>query len=87
MAKNAPKTNALGMNLDPESFDAPEKVERVEEVVPTVRVSRLKKEKAAAGAYTFYLKDSNVERLRAMAEKEGVSPSKLLDHILSEVVI
>ncbi len=46
----------------------------------------LKTEKTAGKAYTFYLSTDNVDKLKEMAEKKGVSTSKLLDHILSEVL-
>lgn len=54
---------------------------------PTDILAGLKAEKEAAKSYAFYLSDKNVKKLRALAKKEGVSASKLLDHILSEVLI
>ena len=44
----------------------------------------LKPEKEAAHTYAFYLTDKNVDKLKAVAEEQGVSTSKLLDYILSE---
>ena len=43
-------------------------------------------EKSTGKTYTFYLSDENVKKLKAMAAKKGISASKLLDHILSEVL-
>ena len=116
MAKSGPKTNSLGMNLDPESFkevaarnEAPEvepektpvkenEVEKKVEVPieepeqpteaqkPANILAGLKSSKPAAKSYAFYLSDGNVKKLKALAKKQGVSASKLLDHILSEVL-
>ena len=47
----------------------------------------LKSEKPAnLKTYAFYLSDENVDKLKAMAAKKGMSTSKLLDYILSEVL-
>lgn len=43
-------------------------------------------EKPTGKTYAFYLSDENVAKLKKMAEKKGISASKLLDHILSEVL-
>ena len=43
-------------------------------------------EKPAGKTYAFYLSDENVKKLKALATKKGTSASKLLDHILSEVL-
>lgn len=40
--------------------------------------------KETAHTYAFYLTDKNVDKLKAVAEEQGVSTSKLLDYILSE---
>ena len=96
MARNAPKTNALGMKLDPDSFEEVVRSERsgapAEAPVETAQapanlLAGLKPDKASAKSYAFYLSDENVAKLKALAKKEGVSASKLLDHILSEVLI
>ena len=42
--------------------------------------------KPSVKTYAFYLSDDNVEKLKKMAEKKKISASKLLDHILSEVL-
>ncbi len=46
----------------------------------------LKAEKPSGKTYAFYLSDENVAKLKQMAEKKGISTSKLLDHILSEIL-
>ena len=46
----------------------------------------LKTEKSAGKTYAYYLTDENAEKLKKKAEKMGISTSKLLDHILSEVL-
>ena len=43
-------------------------------------------EKPTGKTYAFYLSDDNVDKLKKMAGKKGISASKLLDHILSEVL-
>lgn len=42
--------------------------------------------KPAGKTYAFYLSDENVGKLKKKADKLGISASKLLDHILSEVL-
>lgn len=46
----------------------------------------LSAEKPTGKTYAFYLSDENVNKLKKIAEKKGISASKLLDHILSEVL-
>lgn len=48
--------------------------------------ANLEPEKPTGKTYAFYLSDNNVEKLKKMAEKKGISASKLLDHILSEIL-
>ena len=43
-------------------------------------------EKPSGKTYAFYLSDDNVDKLKKMAEKKKISASKLLDHILSEIL-
>ena len=120
MAKNAQKTNALGMQLSPSSFktvveqekiekvnsvqeteivEKPVVVEKVETAVkveekeapvvveaPTDILANLDTNKTVVKGYSFTLKEENVKKLKALAKKRGVSASKMLDHILSEVI-
>lgn len=48
--------------------------------------AKLEAEKPSGKTYAFYLSDDNVAKLKSMAEKKKISASKLLDHILSEVL-
>ena len=48
--------------------------------------ANLESEKPSGKTYAFYLSDDNVAKLKKMAEKNKISASKLLDHILSEVL-
>ena len=48
--------------------------------------ANLGSEKPSGKTYAFYLSDDNVAKLKKMAEKNKISASKLLDHILSEVL-
>ena len=46
----------------------------------------LEAEKPTGKTYAFYLSDENVKKLKKMAAEKGISTSKLLDHILSQVL-
>ena len=46
----------------------------------------LEAEKPTGKTYAFYLSDDNVKKLKKMAAEKGISTSKLLDHILSQVL-
>ena len=46
----------------------------------------LSAEKPVGKTYAYYLSEENGEKLKEMAEKKGISVSKLLDYILSEVL-
>lgn len=103
MAKNATKTNALGMELRPSSFKTVEKealspkepvspVEMTPAEAPTTVeapkdiLANLEKDKDVIKGFSFTLREENVKKLRTLAKKHGVSASKMLDHILSEVI-
>lgn len=91
MAKHPVKTNALGMELHPTSFKtntAPaEPVETKEAPVAASDIlSSLDTDKPAIKGFSFTLREDNVKKLRALAKSRGVSASKMLDHILSEVI-
>ena len=62
----------------------PEKKEKEKETKDIF--AGLSAEKPTGKTYAFYLSDDNVNNLKKMAEKKGISASKLLDHILSEVL-
>lgn len=87
MAKHAPKTNALGMELSPSSFKTVEKEQATPPVeAPTDLLANLETDKPAIKGFSFTLREDNVKKLRALAKSRGVSASKMLDHILSEVI-
>lgn len=64
---------------------AEKKVEKPEEPVRDI-FAKLEAEKPSGKTYAFYLSDDNVAKLKKMAEKKKISASKLLDHILSEIL-
>ena len=66
----------------PKREKKPEKAEK-----PALDIfAKLETEKPSGKTYAFYLSDDNVAKLKKMAEKNKISASKLLDHILSEVL-
>ena len=46
----------------------------------------LEAEKSTGKTYAFYLSEDNAKKLKEKAAKMGISTSKLLDHILSQVL-
>lgn len=44
------------------------------------------KEKEEYGTQAFYLSKKNIEKLKKVADAKGISASKVLDYILSEVL-
>ena len=71
--------------VKPESKPAGKK--KAEKVEPAFDIfAKLEAEKPSGKTYAFYLSDDNVAKLKSMAEKKKISASKLLDHILSEVL-
>ena len=90
MAKNAQKTNALGLELSPSSFKTSVEKEQVPHAhpveAPTDILASLETDKPVIKGFSFTLREDNVKKLRALAKSQGVSASKMLDHILSEVI-
>lgn len=86
MAKNAHKTNALGMELRPGSFKTVEKEHTPPVEAPANLLAGLEKSKSEIKGFSFTLKVETVDKLRAVAKSQNVSASKLLEHILSEVL-
>lgn len=87
MAKHAPKTNALGMELSPSSFKTNVEKEQTASVeAPSDILANLETDKPVIKGYSFTLREDNVKKLRTLAKSQGVSASKMLDHILSEVI-
>ena len=75
---------------EPKVEDKPEekkeKVAKPEKPAADIFAKLEAAKKPTGKAYTFYLSDDNVAKLKKTAEKKGISASKLLDHILSEVL-
>lgn len=87
MAKNAHKTNALGMELSPSSFKTIAEKEPAAVVeAPSDILANLETDKPVIKGFSFTLREDNVKKLRVLAKSQGVSASKMLDHILSEVI-
>lgn len=87
MAKHAPKTNALGMELSPGSFKTNVEKEQPTPVEATSDIlANLETDKPVIKGFSFTLREDNVKKLRTLAKSRGVSASKMLDHILSEVI-
>ena len=84
MAKNAHKTNALGMELSPSSFKTVEK----EQVVPVEASSDILADiamkKPVIKGYSVTLHEDNMKKLKEIARSRGVSASKIIDHLIAE---
>ena len=68
-----------------------EPAKKVEKKAPAAKQTTdifagLAAEKPTGKTYAFYLSDENVDKLKKKASKMNISASKLLDHILSEVL-
>lgn len=73
MAKNAHKTNALGMELKPESFVAKE-----ERVVVAKSVTA----KSLTRNISITLQEEAIEKLNRLAEEQDISKSKVINRWL-----
>jgi len=75
------------MELSPSSFKTVEKEQATPPVeAPTDLLANLETDKPAIKGFSFTLREDNVKKLRTLAKSRGVSASKMLDHILSEVI-
>lgn len=81
MAKHAPKTNALGMELSPSSFKTVEKEPAVRpvEILPNLEIN-----KPVIKGYSVTLREDNMNKLKGVAKTRGVSASKIIDHLIAE---
>lgn len=87
MAKHPQKTNSLGMELSPSSFKTNVEKEHTPPVeAPSDILANLETDKPVIKGFSFTLREDNVKKLRVLAKSRGVSASKMLDHILSEVI-
>lgn len=80
MAKNLQKTNALGMELRPETFHKP-----VVEASPTPhRVVVVEEEKPLTKGVSLTLREDTIARLKKAAKEQDVSASKLAERLISK---
>ena len=75
MAKNAQKTNALGMDLDPSTFG-------VKDDHTTTRPVQPKPGKSLTRNISITLQEEAIEKLNKLAEEQDISKSKLINRWL-----
>ena len=86
-AKKKTQEEVLKSDSDKVAKNKPAKPEEKSETKENTDIfAKLNAEKPSGKTYAYYLSDENAEKLKKMAEKKGVSASKLLDHILSEIL-
>lgn len=78
MAKNAQKTNALGMNLTPDSFGVLE--ERV--ATKPAQPVQPKQSKSLTRNISITLQEEAIEKLNQLAEEQDISKSKVINRWL-----
>ena len=78
MAKNAHKTNALGMELTPETFAAKEERSVVKEAVVVKPVPA----KSLTRNISITLQEEAIEKLNRLAEEQDISKSKVINRWL-----
>lgn len=79
MAKNLQKTNALGMELRPETFNKP-----VAEVSPTPHRIVVQDEKPLTKGISLTLREDTIAKLKKVAKEQDVSASKLAERLISK---
>lgn len=72
MAKNLQKTNALGMELTPETFGTKE----------AVSIPRPVPAKSLTKNVSFTLQEEAIEKLTRLAEEQDVSKSKFINRLI-----
>ena len=77
MAKNAQKTNALGMNLTPDTFGVKE--DRPPRQTPVVQP---KSGKSLTRNISITLQEEAIEKLNKLAEEQDISKSKVINRWL-----
>ena len=75
MAKNAQKTNALGMELTPDTFAAKEETVVVKPVKQTTS-------KSLTRNISITLQEEAIEKLNKIAEEQDISKSKVINRWL-----
>lgn len=78
MAKDAPKTNALGMELDPSTFGVHNDRSTSKPVTPEPP----KPAKSLTRNISITLQEEAIEKLNRMAEEQDISKSKLINRWL-----
>jgi tRNA G46 methylase TrmB len=84
MAKHAPKTNALGMELSPSCFKTVEKEQVAPVEAPADILANMATKKPVIKGYSVTLHEDNMKKLKAIASSRGVSASKIIDHLIAE---
>lgn len=79
MAKNLQKTNALGMELRPDTFSKP-----VAEVPSTPRRVAVEEEKAMTKGISLTLREDTIAKLKRAAKEQDISASKLAERLISK---
>lgn len=85
MAKSAPKTNALGMNLSPNSFKASvDKITPTTPDIPPVIMEQVEVKKPEIKGASFTLDVEDVRVFREIAKRYGMTASKLMNLVIKE---
>lgn len=79
MAKNLQKTNALGMELRPDTFNKP-----VAEVSPTPHRVVIEEDKALTKGISLTLREDTIAKLKKAAKEQDISASKLAERLISK---
>lgn len=79
MAKNLQKTNALGMELRPDTFNKP-----VAEVSPAPHRVVIEEEKFLTKGVSLTLRVDTIAKLKKAAKEQDVSASKLAERLISK---
>ena len=78
MAKDAPKTNALGMELDPRTFG----VNQERQVTKPAAPVQPKPGKSLTRNISITLQEEAIEKLNKLAEEQDISKSKVINRWL-----
>lgn len=78
MAKDAPKTNALGLELNPNTFNT----SREEATTKPVSPALPKPSKSLTRNISITLQEEAIEKLNRLAEEQDISKSKVINRWL-----
>lgn len=97
MAKSAPKTNALGQSLMPDTFNevrrpsvttaAEPVVETPPQIEKTNPLAGMVASKVGAKAYTYYLDDDVALAIEKLAKQNKISKSKVVNLLLKDILL